>query len=73
VEKPVFKIYQKEFVCDRCGELTFMGIIGFSEKYFRVCDLCLINEVDAEPDDSIHPSNSKPYNQDFTPPPHFLN
>jgi len=47
-KKAVFNIYQKEFTCDCCGEKSFMGIIGYSRKYPKVCDLCLVNELSSD-------------------------
>ncbi len=45
----MFHIYKKEFVCDKCLELSFMGIVGYSEEHINICDICLVNEIeDAE-------------------------
>ncbi|NJO03987.1 MAG: hypothetical protein HC880_21975 [Bacteroidia bacterium] len=46
MKKPAFKIYKHEFRCDVCGSHTFMGIIGYTEKHFKICDLCLVNRND---------------------------
>ncbi|MCU0447696.1 MAG: hypothetical protein MUE85_22575 [Microscillaceae bacterium] len=47
-EHPTFKIYRQDFVCDKCGEQTCMGIIGFSSQYHKICDLCLVNELELQ-------------------------
>jgi hypothetical protein len=48
--KPAFKIYKQNFVCDQCGELSCMGIVGYSKQYPKICDLCLIDGEDDHTD-----------------------
>jgi len=40
----VFKIYKQEFVCNKCGESSCMGIVGYSDLFPNICDLCLVND-----------------------------
>jgi ArsR family metal-binding transcriptional regulator len=62
-ENPTFKIYLQDFVCDKCGEQTCMGIIGFSSKYHKICDFCLVNELESSEEktsnQSINQSSKK--------------
>ncbi|MEO1654002.1 MAG: hypothetical protein AAFU64_10680, partial [Bacteroidota bacterium] len=46
LKKAAFKIYQYDFYCDKCGAQTCMGIIAYSQKYHKICDLCLVNDQD---------------------------
>jgi ArsR family metal-binding transcriptional regulator len=55
---PIFKIYRQDFTCDKCGEQTCMGIIGYSSKYHKICDFCLVNELEASEKTSSHPAGN---------------
>lgn len=52
LKNTAFKIYQNDFTCDVCGELSFMGIVGYSEEIKKICDLCLVNEIDQDTPES---------------------
>lgn len=45
-QTPVFKFYKQEFTCSCCGEKSFMGIVGFTKTYPKICDLCLVDVLD---------------------------
>lgn len=57
LRKTAFKIYQYDFICDKCGAQTCMGIIGYSQKYHKICDLCLVN--DEEPSENSSEGKTK--------------
>lgn len=48
MKEQAFNIYKYEFICDVCQDSTCMGLIGYSDKYHKICDLCLVDDLETQ-------------------------